>query len=80
MTACSWLAVLTLGMVAGATGQLVGAVVGLRKSSGADEPQTFEPGRLISSIVIGAKAGAPPSAQRLLFAAPLHPCVESPKR
>ena len=58
MSANDWLVSLTLGMVAGAIGQLVRAIVGLSKKDDTGVVREFVASRLILSIVIGATAGA----------------------
>ncbi len=58
MSAHDWLTALAVGMVAGAIGQLVRAIVGLSKRMESGETKTFEASRLVVSVLVGATAGA----------------------
>lgn len=58
MSANDWLVSLTLGMVAGAIGQLVRAIVGLSKKPEFGDTREFVTSRLVFSVAVGATAGA----------------------
>lgn len=56
MTATNCLVVVALGLVLGAVGQAIRAIVGLKKRN--DSGAELSPGRLFVSLMIGAVAGA----------------------
>ena len=62
-TASEWMAVLGLGIVLGAAGQMIRAVAGLKKASDSAAAQhrsladCLSPSRLVVSLMIGAVAG-----------------------
>lgn len=64
LDALGWIQVLTLGGLAGALGQLMRVVVGMRKlgqeatARGTSREELISPARIVISIAIGATAGA----------------------